>query len=140
MGAVLSFPSQLESIVCGQCGMEFAAPSNWLSKRKDGEGGNRTFFCPSGHERCFGGETEAQRLATQLAQRERDLLAANEREASLRRRSQTLEHRLHGTQGALAKVKKRIGNGVCPCCQRTFTKLGQHMKTQHPGFVEAPKP
>lgn len=30
---------------------------------------------------------------------------------------------------------KRIHNGVCPCCNRSFVNLQRHMKTKHPEVV-----
>jgi hypothetical protein len=40
-----------------------------------------------------------------------------------------------GIKGALIKQKKRVGNGACPCCKRTFSALARHIKTQHPDFT-----
>ncbi len=36
----------------------------------------------------------------------------------------------------MTKVKKRAANGVCPCCNRTFSDLARHMKAKHPDFAE----
>jgi hypothetical protein len=33
----------------------------------------------------------------------------------------------------------RIGNGVCPCCNRSFTNLRRHMTTKHPEYPKEPK-
>ena len=41
-------------------------------------------------------------------------------------------------KGQLTKVKKRVGNGVCPCCTRSFTDLARHMESKHPAYVERP--
>ncbi len=30
------------------------------------------------------------------------------------------------------KMRTRVMNGVCPCCNRTFQNLMAHMKTEHP--------
>ena len=30
------------------------------------------------------------------------------------------------------KQLKRVHNGVCPCCNRSFQNLQKHMKTKHP--------
>lgn len=134
---VLSFVSQLTAMVCGECGIQFAVPEDWRLKRVAGEGGNRGFFCPSGHSRQYVGETEEQKLRRQLEAERAAKLRAEEREASLRKQRQHLENRLHGTQGALTKFRKRVGNGACPCCKRSFANLANHMKTKHPGFTES---
>jgi chemotaxis response regulator CheB len=47
----------------------------------------------------------------------------------------TREH--SATRAQLTKTKKRVANGVCPCCNRTFKQLARHMKAKHPEFVGA---
>lgn len=32
------------------------------------------------------------------------------------------------------EIKKRVGNGVCPCCNRTFENLSRHMSCKHPEY------
>jgi len=39
-----------------------------------------------------------------------------------------------GVRGALARTRNRIGNGVCPCCNRSFSELLRHMETKHPDY------
>ena len=36
---------------------------------------------------------------------------------------------------ALARIRQRIANGVCPCCQRSFGNVRAHMETQHPDYT-----
>ena len=38
-------------------------------------------------------------------------------------------------KGHLTRVKRRVGNGVCPCCNRTFKNLADHMTTKHPDYA-----
>lgn len=37
----------------------------------------------------------------------------------------------------LRKVKDRVKNGVCPCCNRTFVNLQRHMHTKHPSYDDS---
>ena len=39
-------------------------------------------------------------------------------------------------KGQVTRIKKRVANGVCPCCNRTFKDLAAHMSTQHPDYIE----
>lgn len=32
------------------------------------------------------------------------------------------------------KIRDRVKNGVCPCCNRSFQNLLRHMRTEHPDF------
>ena len=34
-------------------------------------------------------------------------------------------------------MRDRVKNGVCPCCNRSFTSLWQHIKNEHPEFGES---
>lgn len=93
---------------------------------------HRTFYCPNGHTLSFSGPTKAEkeaeeqrkradRLATRMMA-ERDQKEAAQREAAEAKASEI-------------RLRWRVGNGVCPCCQRTFPKLAAHVATKHPDFV-----
>lgn len=43
---------------------------------------------------------------------------------------------LRATKGRLTKTKKRIANGVCPCCNRHFVNLERHMTGKHPDYTK----
>jgi hypothetical protein len=36
--------------------------------------------------------------------------------------------------GQVTRIKNRVKNGVCICCNRSFSDLHQHMLTKHPDF------
>lgn len=121
----------LQETSCCVCGTPFAIPSEMLRGLRQTK---KQFYCPSGHVLSFT-ESEADGLRRQLEARQGELQRAEEREASLRKQRQHLEHQLHGTKGALTKAKKRVGNGVCPCCNRSFGNLRRHMTTKHPKYA-----
>lgn len=81
-----------------------------------------SFFYSYGHQQHYvQGETEEtklrrerDRLQQQIAQRD-DEIAAQGRK--------------------IKRLNKRASAGICPCCQRTFSNMAQHMKHQHPEFV-----
>lgn len=35
------------------------------------------------------------------------------------------------------RTRNRIAAGVCPCCNRTFQNLADHMRTLHADYVAA---
>lgn len=129
-GFVFTTYGQLETTTCGVCGIPFAAPVELLawSRKKP----HRTFYCPAGHDLHFPGKTEEERLRERLESERR--YSAN----VVARLDQT-EASLSATKGVVTKLKKRAANGVCPCCNRSFSKLHEHMKTKHPEFVEQPE-
>jgi hypothetical protein len=95
----------------------------------------KSFYCPNGHAQVFV-ETEVQKLHRELTivKTERDtaqtmLKAERDCHESTRKRRDVLGSKL-------SELKKRTGNGVCPCCRRTFQNMLRHMKTKHPDFKQ----
>lgn len=131
MGALLQFAFDFSHITCANCGIGFAMPQHFATKRRED---HKTFYCPSGHENWFPGETEAERLQKAL-EREQKL---HEWTRSARDRADERadhnERRARAYKGKLTHIKTRVANGVCPCCRRSFTNLARHMTTQHPTF------
>lgn len=112
------------------CGVAFALNDDFIHRRRNDR---KTWFCPNGHEQWFPGETaadKAQRLAGQL-----DMERTRRQQAEKSADYATRARKAVSTR--LRKVKQRVGHGVCPCCNRTFKALADHMATQHPGYTEA---
>jgi hypothetical protein len=104
------------------CGVALAIPSN-LHRIANDEG--KSVYCPLGHTFVFGNSYKEQLDKAQSKLRAtKDLLAAEERSHS-------------ATRGQITKLKKRIGNGVCPCCKRHFANVEAHMKNKHPEVIDA---
>jgi DNA-binding transcriptional regulator YiaG len=117
----------LETETCCNCGMVFAMPKDFQQKKRNNPGS--TFYCPSGHGQHYVGETKAQKLQRELEQRESQLADARDQ-----------ANRLMAERDAAAKAHKkmrtRVANGVCPCCNRSFENLRNHMQSQHPEYGE----
>lgn len=113
------------------CGTPFWLPQRLLeSAHKAGH----TIYCPHGHTLTWK-ETEADKL-----RRERDRLKQEQARLEDEKREAwaTANAQLERAQKAERKVKtmtKRAAAGTCPCCQRTFKNMAEHMKHQHPQFV-----
>lgn len=115
----------LESVTCGKCGVMWAMPMRFIeARRKDGQ----TFYCPNGDRRVYR-ETTEDRLKKDL-ERERQVREAAEARAC------RAEQNLSQVARAHRKMRDRVMNGVCPCCNRSFGNLREHMKTEHPDFGE----
>lgn len=111
---------------CCVCGIPFGMPQKFKNeclKRKN----DKEFYCPSGHKQWYVGKTEADILKGQLE-------AERIRSQTWREEAQKEKLRTAATKGALTKVKKRIANGVCPCCNRSFENLARHMAGKHPEY------
>lgn len=115
---------------CYKCKTQMWIPDalNEAAKARRGPSGIH-FWCPYGHDQHYvEGESDETKL-----RRERDRLLQRiaERDDEIK----ALENRRRAAVGQVTKLKNRVGNGVCPCCNRTFENLHRHMATQHPTFT-----
>lgn len=125
----LNYSATLYVQECCSCHMTFAVPTDFDAQRRSDK---KTFYCPNGHSQSYRGESDsdlAQRLAGQL-DIQRTRLRDAERQLDYARRSQK------NVSTRLKKVKARIGHGVCPCCNRSFKALADHMATKHPEYAK----
>lgn len=125
MGQVVVLSQPFVTVNCGECGGVYAIGERFHQQCREM---SRSWTCPyCGIGWGFGGETEAQRLKKQLEvereRRERALADANHE-----------RHRANALKGHLTRLRNRVGNGVCPCCNRTFQNLARHIKKKHPEF------
>lgn len=116
---------------CPVCFICYAIPQAMQEERLANGG---SWHCPNGHSLHFTETTvdkltrERDRLKQRAAQLE-DAAGQAWAEADAERR------RAAAARGQVTKLKKRVSNGVCPCCNRTFANLQRHMSTQHAGFT-----
>lgn len=118
---------------CCNCGVVFGLHEpTYNQRREDG----KNFFCPNGHSQHYS-ETEASRLKKELEkERQRRTWAEQERD-NQRAKTIKAQKRTSAFKGEVTKIKKRVHNGVCPCCNRSFQNLKRHMATKHPEKVKA---
>lgn len=115
---------------CGRCGLIYAVPDYFDEARRDD---HNTFYCPNGHPRVYKeGESQAARV-----KRLEDRIAWERAQADqVRADRDALQRSLSATRGVVTRTKRRVGNGVCPCCNRTFQQLARHMSAKHPDYRE----
>jgi hypothetical protein len=112
------------------CGMRHAVPAELAAHQMNAHNDGRRevdIYCPLGHAYVPAGVSEVERVRRELERSRRQL--AN-RDEDLR--SERASHA--ATKGHLTKTRKRVGKGVCPCCNRHFTNVERHMSTQHPDY------
>ncbi len=91
----------------------------------------KDFYCPNGHQLSYR-EREEGRLRKQLQSEQERYRQAEAQLVSVR-------DQLQATEREMQRHKKRVANGVCPCCNRSFVKLQQHMKVKHPEYASQGK-
>jgi hypothetical protein len=108
---------------CCVCGIPVVASATFA---RDAHDSGKSWSCLNGHSQHFTEKTEAKlRRELDEMRRSRDFQLTH---------AEHLSRRVSATRGQLTKIRNRIGNGVCPCCRRTFQNLLAHMQTQHPAF------
>lgn len=110
---------------CCNCHMQFAMPAEYQKARRNDR---KTFHCPAGHPQHYTGLSEEQKLRDELERQRQQTDAAKARAA-------TAEADRQRATKAHNKMRQRVANGVCPCCNRTFQNLLNHMRSEHPEFT-----
>lgn len=123
--------------VCCVCATRFWM-DNELYERRITDG--RDFYCPNGHAQVFK-ETRADQLERQLLE-ERKLhqiqIESQRKRAEWAEQGEKIAQRSAAAfKGQVTKIRKRIAHGVCPCCNRTFGNLAEHMQTKHPEWGDS---
>lgn len=125
MGFPLQVTVTLEPKECPSCGTVFGVVSAVYQRYKNNGQAIRCTNPKCAWDSMVIQETEAMRLQKKL---DSEVQARRWVEQSL-----AAEKNSHAaTKGTLTKIRKRVHNGVCPCCNRTFANLARHMKTKHP--------
>jgi hypothetical protein len=130
---LLQFAFEFQTLECGVCGIPFAmTTARYKKSLDDGKG----FYCPEGHNLHFV-ETTKQKMEKEIANEKRRREWAEANLEATRKQRDRQERRARAFKGVLTKTKKRVGNGVCPCCNRTFQNLLNHMHAKHPDYKDA---
>lgn len=125
MGALLQFTMTVEHrcncITCMAPVFMDRAKYDQLNRDKT------NFYCINGHAMHWPQESAEEKLRKQL-EFEKNRRESAEREAETARKAEAI------VRGKLRATQERVGNGVCPCCNRSFTNLRRHMGTKHPEY------
>ena len=123
--ATITYNSELQIMSCW-CGIKFAVPTNLHRRYTDRD--QDSLYCPLGHS-CVPGVNKVKDLEGQLSR-------ANARATAQFDRAEAISRSRAAVKGQVTKIKRRIFNGVCPCCNRTFQNLQRHMDSKHPKFIK----
>lgn len=126
------FNDLVEITCCNEkCHVTFGLSSGHYQQCKADS--SRTFFCSNGHGQHFS-ESEADKLRRERDRLQQQMAYKNERIDDLEKSRRDLEKSNAATRGVVTRIKNRVANGVCPCCNRTFSNLHNHMQLKHPNY------
>lgn len=115
---------ELVHVTVGCCGAEIGLSRDLYDKCQET---GRTFYCPNcGKPRVFR-TPEIQKLRSQVKQ-----LTSNLDNETNRRC--TAERQRNSVRKSHMRMRERVKNGTCPCCDQTFENLLVHMRTAHPDY------
>ena len=120
----------LEVLECPVCGIPHGIPED-MTRRARHEG-TRNLYCPNGHWYNWAGVSNLDRAKERLAKLEQSLEWWRKDAEAKAESLQVERNHSKAIRGELTKLKKRVTNGVCPCCHRSFQNLRRHMATKHP--------
>ena len=126
MSLALALEIDFTTVECGECGGVYALTTRYHAQKRNKGGFWNCPYCQCGwgfNEDCS--EFERLRREKRRAEEARDY-ARNE--------SAALQRQLSAQKGVTTKLRKRVKNGVCPCCNRTFVNLKRHMASKHPEY------
>ncbi len=124
MDTTINFQVTLIQETCLNCSGVFAVNRQWLQRKRESGG---SWYCPYCQTGWHASETENMRLEAKLK-------SADNRLATEKARHDQTKASLSAQKGVTTRLKNRVKNGVCPCCNRHFKNLHSHMKNQHPDF------
>jgi hypothetical protein len=115
-------------MTCPTCGVAYALSEVYRNTRKQD---HKNWRCPNGHTLWFPEESDEEKLRRRLKMER----AANER---LRMERDASERSRAAIKGHLTRARNRIAKGVCPVpsCKRHFANVENHMRTEHPDYIE----
>ncbi len=113
---------------CGECGTIFGM-SRALRDRRLGD--KQYWWCPNGHQRCFGGKTHAQKVKD-LEQAVTEMRDYATRQGD---RADRNYNSLRTTKGHVTRLRNRAAEGRCQWCDEVIDDMPQHVATTHPERV-----
>jgi hypothetical protein len=127
----ITIEEEFRKLQCSECAVTYYFPEKWCTNAANK---HKAWQCPNGHGQAFR-DSELDRT-----RRERDLLKQDAARLEDEKRqawatATALRERADKAERATKRLRKRTSAGTCPCCNRTFGNMAEHMKHQHPEFV-----
>ncbi len=125
--STITVTAQLTTIHCGECAGTYAIDERYREQRyQKGE----SWTCP--YCKCgwgYSGQSENALLKKKIEEKNAEIARANS-VAMAQRQAADMER---AAKEKAERKLKRVGNGMCPCCNRTFKNLARHMAVTHAG-------
>lgn len=143
MSAIFTKPVEMVTQTCS-CGGVYAITREFenIARRK---GPALPWHCPyCGNQWKFAEaqpyrDKRIENLEAQLQQVKRDRDYYSDRAAKEREAARHKDRQIQGYKGHIAKTKKALRAGNCPCCGKFIKQLYRHMAVKHPEYEFQPE-
>lgn len=115
-----------------ECGISFAVPEWWNRGKRET---HTKFFCPNGHGQSYPQESDTEKLRRERDRLQQQMARVEDEKRLAIKEMEAAERKAVRAEAETKRMKKRAAAGTCPCCQRSFSNMSQHMRKQHPKFV-----
>jgi hypothetical protein len=122
----------MTTVCCFKCHATFCITKDAKRELKET---HEIFWCPyCGKSQYFPHKSENEELKEVLERYRKKLVGERARHDQTKADRDYEKRRRASMQGVVTRTKKRIGKGICPCCNRYFKNLHRHMTNQHPEY------
>lgn len=129
----LAYQVTLTTTSCGECGGVYAINERVRASHAQKGTGWNCPYCKCGWGYFSSGENK--RLKRELDEAKQATERERKRKEWAQQEARNAEKRASAQKGLVTRIRNRVGNGVCPCCNRTFQDLQRHMHSQHPEYT-----
>lgn len=127
------YTGTLVVVTCGSCGTRHAIPEQLQKQAKEY---GKKWYCPTGCHITYV-ENELEKAKKEIQEKKDTINWYDQRNTRLHDELTNEKHKVRAEKAAKTRLKNRVKNGVCPCCNRSFQNLHNHMKNEHPDFVKS---
>jgi len=127
--------SNFRVVSCGSCGVVYGMPTGYFDNRQKD---HKEWRCPNiqcNSTWVFADESDEERLKRELKSEKEKTRHERIRFEREKIEREMAERSARAYKGKLKRIKTRIGNGVCPYCNRSFKDVRRHMAHQHKDCV-----
>lgn len=131
MSETIVYTGTLVVVNCGCCGTRHAIPEQLQRQAKEY---GKKWYCPTGCHITYC-DNDLKRIKEELEQANSSIASRDDRINRLHNELTNEKHKVRAEKSAKTRLKNRVKHGVCPCCNRTFKQLADHMKEKHPEYI-----
>lgn len=128
----------METVLCTRCGLLYALPEALIDAARQKGHGEITWRCPNNSCTAenwgYHGTSEVEKAKEEAGiQRARAACLAAQRDQA---RAEVVAQKAAKTRfkNERDRARTRAAAAVCPCCNRSFKQLRQHMASKHPDY------